>query len=27
MLERSSHVSRTEVRNNHVLIYVEQVRV
>ncbi|XP_029809142.1 pregnancy zone protein isoform X2 [Suricata suricatta] len=26
MLERSSHVSRTEVSNNHVLIYVEQVR-
>ncbi|XP_073734118.1 pregnancy zone protein-like [Callorhinus ursinus] len=25
MLERSSHVSRTEVSNNHVLIYVEQV--
>ncbi|XP_031517094.1 pregnancy zone protein isoform X2 [Papio anubis] len=26
MLERSSSVSRTEVSNNHVLIYVEQVR-
>ncbi|KAF3816366.1 hypothetical protein GH733_014539 [Mirounga leonina] len=25
MLERSSHVSRIEVSNNHVLIYVEQV--
>ncbi|XP_045042887.2 pregnancy zone protein [Desmodus rotundus] len=25
MLERSSHVSRTEVSNNHVIIYVEQV--
>ncbi|ELK38726.1 Alpha-2-macroglobulin [Myotis davidii] len=25
MLERSNHVSRTEVNNNHVIIYVEQV--
>uniref|UniRef100_G1PW25 PZP alpha-2-macroglobulin like n=1 Tax=Myotis lucifugus TaxID=59463 RepID=G1PW25_MYOLU len=25
MLERSNHVSRTEVSNNHVIIYVEQV--
>ncbi|KAF6121329.1 PZP alpha-2-macroglobulin like [Phyllostomus discolor] len=25
MLERSSHVSRTEVSNNHVIIYVEEV--